>query len=164
MSRRASNFPPSTRAGATGATERRPLVPHTSSSRKPKDTLKMRLSKTNITLKPAIFCSRDENSSRPPVRLRSCNFNSSSLKGSPSEAASRSASNMMTLIACSSVHCAGSVSSSMVALGSQLVRDGKFVARRDDLRVDAGRVTHTFLAEVAEVGLVEQQQLLHVGS
>ena len=39
---------------------------------------------------------------------------SSSPKGSPSDAASRSASRMMTLIACSSVHCAGSVSSSMV--------------------------------------------------
>src|SRR5947207_2007204 len=51
----------------------------------------------------------------------------------------------------------------MVALGSELVRDGKFVARRDDLGVDAGRVPHMFLADVAEVGLLEQQQLLHVG-
>jgi hypothetical protein len=46
--------------------------------------------------------------------LCSCTLSSSWLKGSPGDAVSRSASNMMTLIASSSRHWAGSVSSSMV--------------------------------------------------
>ena len=78
MTKRASSLPPSTAVGEIGAMPSRALVPQISSSRMPKQTLKIMLISTNVIARPGMFCSSEVNSRRSPVRLRSSIFSSSS--------------------------------------------------------------------------------------